>query len=117
MRRGHRTFDAHAAAESITSVPTRCRQNSRRRQRQHLKPNRCAFVGCSVSYWTLSFRITDAWVMNPTTRMGPWQVGHASGSTSNICCRRAAHRRVASLGARRGAGTIRGGVSAAAGSA
>ena len=31
----------------------------------------------------------------------------AIGSTSKICCRRAAHRRVASLGARRGAGTIR----------
>jgi transposase len=61
--------------------------------------------------------ITETWVMNATTRMGPWQVGHASGSTSKICCKRAAHRRVASVGASRGAGTIRGGVSAAAGSA
>jgi transposase len=61
--------------------------------------------------------ITETWVMNATTRMGPWPVGHASGSTSNICCNRAAHRRVASVGASRGAGTIRGGVSAAAGSA
>ena len=61
--------------------------------------------------------ITDAWVMHATTRIVPWQVGHASGSTSKICCSRAAHRRVASLGARRGAGTIAGGPSAAAGAA
>ena len=55
--------------------------------------------------------------MNATTRRGPWQVGHARGSTSKICCRSDAHRRDASVGARRGAGTISGGVSAATGSA
>ena len=52
--------------------------------------------------------ITDVWVMNATIRMGPWQVRHASGSTSTICCRRAAHRRVASVGASRGAETMAG---------
>ena len=41
----------------------------------------------------------------------------ASGSTSKICCRRTAHRRVASVGATRGAGMIMGGASTAAGSA
>jgi hypothetical protein len=41
----------------------------------------------------------------------------ASGSTSKICCRRTAHRRVASVGATRGAGMIIGGASTAAGSA
>jgi hypothetical protein len=44
--------------------------------------------------------------MNATMRMVPWHVGHASGSTSKICCRSAAHRRVASVGASRGATTI-----------
>jgi len=39
--------------------------------------------------------ITDAWVMNATIRITPGQVGHASGSTSKICWRSAAHRRVA----------------------
>jgi hypothetical protein len=34
--------------------------------------------------------ITDAWVMNAMIRMGPRHVGHASGSTSKICWRRAA---------------------------
>jgi hypothetical protein len=29
--------------------------------------------------------ITDVWVMNATMRMAPWQVGHASESTSKIC--------------------------------
>ena len=38
--------------------------------------------------------------------MVPWQGGHASRSTSKICCRSAAHRRVASVGASRGAATI-----------
>ena len=52
--------------------------------------------------------IPEAWVMNATTRMGLWQVGHASGSTSKICCRRAAHQRVTSVGASRGAGDDQG---------
>jgi len=39
-------------------------------------------------------------------------VGQASGSTSKICCRRAAHRRVASGGASRGAGIIAVGIPA-----
>jgi hypothetical protein len=50
--------------------------------------------------------ITDVCVMKATMRIAPWQVGQASGSTSKICCKRAAHRRVASVGASRGAGTI-----------
>ena len=61
--------------------------------------------------------ITDACVMNATIRIALWQVGQASGSTSKICCRNAAHRRVASLDARRGARTIAGGPSMATGAA
>jgi uncharacterized protein (DUF2141 family) len=61
--------------------------------------------------------MTDACVMKATRRIAPWQVGHASGATSKICCRSAAHRRVASVGASRGAATIAGGPSAAAGAA
>ena len=34
--------------------------------------------------------MTNAWVMKATIRMGPWHVGHAKGSTSKSCCRRAA---------------------------
>ncbi len=58
--------------------------------------------------------ITEAWVMNAMIRMGPRHVGQASGSTSKICCRSAAHRRLASVGASRGAGTMAGGTAAAA---
>ena len=61
-------------------------------------------------------------MMKATTRIVPWHDGHASGSTSKICCGSAAvgpmaHRRVASVGASLGAGTIMGGVSGATGSA
>ena len=63
--------------------------------------------------WVRIWSITAAWVMNARIRMGPRQVGHASGSTSKICWSRAAHRRLASLGASRGAGTMAGGPSAA----
>jgi len=52
--------------------------------------------------------------MNATIRMAPWQAGHASGSTSKICWSNAAHRRLASVGASRGAGTVAGGTAAAA---
>jgi len=61
--------------------------------------------------------ITDAWVMQATMRIAPWQDVHASGSTAKSCRRSAARRRMASLGARRGAGSIAGGPSAAAGAA
>jgi hypothetical protein len=61
--------------------------------------------------------ITDACVMNATIRMGPWHVGHVRGSTSKICCRSAAQRRVASVGASLGAVTIASGASATAGCA
>jgi len=61
--------------------------------------------------------ITDGCVMNATIRIAPWQAGHARGSTSKICWSRVAHRRVASAGPSRGAGTIAGGVSASASSA
>ena len=67
--------------------------------------------------WVRIWSITDVWVMQATMRIAPWQDGHASGSTSKICCSRAAHRRVASVGANRGAGTIAGGPSAAVGAA
>ena len=55
--------------------------------------------------------------LNATTRIVPRHVGHARGSTSKNCCRSAAHRRDASVGANRGAGTIAGGAPASAGSA
>ena len=61
--------------------------------------------------------MTDDCVMNATMRITPWQDGHARGSTSEICCRSAAHRRLASVSASLGAGTIRGGALAVAGSA
>ena len=48
--------------------------------------------------------ITDAWAMKARIRMVPWHFGHTSGSTSKICRSIAAHRRVASVGAKRGAG-------------
>ena len=47
--------------------------------------------------------------MNATMRMTPWQAGHARGSTSKICGRSAAHRRLASVGTSRGAETMAGG--------
>ena len=59
--------------------------------------------------WVRIWSITDAWVMNATIRIAPRQVGHTSGSTSKICWSRAAHRRLASLGA----GKMAGGPSAA----
>jgi hypothetical protein len=55
--------------------------------------------------------ITDVCVMPATMRLAPWQDGHASVSTSQICCRNAAQRRVASVGASRWARTIVGGPS------
>ena len=61
--------------------------------------------------------ITDGCVMQATRRITPWQLGHARGSTSQICWSSVAHRRVASGSASRGADTIVGGPSAAAGSA
>ena len=61
--------------------------------------------------------MTDACVKKATTRIVPWQAGHASGSTSTICCRRAAQRRVDALGGSRGADTIAVGPSGAAGAA
>jgi hypothetical protein len=61
--------------------------------------------------------ITDAWAMKARIRMVPWHFGHTSGSTSKICRSIAAHRRVASVGAKRGAGTISAGASALVGSA
>ena len=48
--------------------------------------------------------ITVVCVMNATLRLVPWHVGHASGSIATICCRIAAHRCVASVGASRGGG-------------
>ena len=47
--------------------------------------------------------------MTATMRVAPWQVGYASGSTSKRCWSRTAHRREASVGASRGAGTTAGG--------
>jgi enterochelin esterase-like enzyme len=76
----------------------------------------CAAREARVRRCARIWSITDAWVMNATMRMAPWQVGHASESTSNICCSRVAHRRLASVGASLSAGAIAGGVSAGAGS-
>ena len=59
------------------------------------RPRRCARI------WS----ITEAWVMHTMIRMVPRHVGHASGSTSKICCRSAAQRRAASVGASRGCKT------------
>jgi hypothetical protein len=61
--------------------------------------------------------ITDLCVMNATIRIAPWHVGHARGSTAKIGWSSAAHRRLASVGARRGAGTMAGGPSAPVGAA
>lgn len=78
-----------------------------------------AWAACAarVRRWVRIRSITDGCVMQATRRIAPQQVGQTSGSTSNICCRRTAHRRVASVGATRGAGMIMGGASTAAGSA
>ena len=73
----------------------------------------CAAREARVRRCARIWSITDAWVMNATMRMAPWQVGHASESTSNICCSRVAHRRLASVGARRGAATMAGGAQGA----
>ena len=67
--------------------------------------------------WVRIWSIADAWVMQATIRMAPWQVGHASGSISKSCWSRVAHRRDASVGASGGAGTIAGGPSARVGAA
>ncbi len=75
----------------------------------------CAARAARVRRCARSWSITDACVMNATMRMAPWQVGHASGSTSKICCSRVAHRRDASVGASGHAGTIAGGPSARVG--
>jgi len=61
--------------------------------------------------------MTDGCMMQATRRIAPWHVVQASGSTSKICWSSAAHRRLASVGASRGAGTIAGGPSAPAGAA
>jgi hypothetical protein len=55
----------------------------------------CAAREARVRRWVRIWSITDVWVMKATMRIAPWQVGHLSGSTSKICWRRAAHRRVA----------------------
>ena len=73
----------------------------------------CAAREARVRRGARIWSITDAWVMNATMRMAPWQVGHASESTSKICCSRVAHRRLASVGARRGAATMAGGAQGA----
>lgn len=52
--------------------------------------------------------------MNATIRGAPWQVGHARGSTSKICCSSAAQQRVVSVGASLCAETIAGGATAGA---
>ena len=68
-------------------------------------PARAAWSACAarvrrcVRIWS----ITDVCVMNATIRIAPWHVGHARGSTSKICWSSAAHRRLASVGASRGA--------------
>jgi hypothetical protein len=77
----------------------------------------CAAREARVRRWVRIGSITDVWVMPATRRLAPWQDGHASGSTSKICWSRVAHRRLASVGASRGAGMITGGASSAAGSA
>ncbi len=77
----------------------------------------CASREARVRRWVSIWSITDVWVMKATMRIAPWQDGHASGSTSKICWRRAAHRRATSVGANRAAATIVGGPSAAAGAA
>jgi len=61
--------------------------------------------------------VTDVWVIQATMRIAPWQDGHASGSTTKICWRSAAHRRAASVAANCGAATLMGGPSAVAGAA
>ena len=75
--------------------------------------SRAARARRCVRIWS----ITDVCVMKATMRIAPWQVGHASGSTSKNCWSSAAHRRVASVGASRGAGTMAGGPSAVASAA
>ena len=72
----------------------------------------CDSRAARVRRWVRIWSMTDDGVMNATMRMTPWQAGHASGSTSRICRRSAAHRRLASGGARRGAGTIASGTGA-----
>jgi hypothetical protein len=70
----------------------------------------CASRELRVRRWVRIWSITDVWVMKATMHIAPWQDGHASGSTSKICCRSAAHRRVASVGASLGAGSMAGGL-------
>ena len=55
--------------------------------------------------------------MHATIRIAPAQCGHTSGSTSKICYRSAARRRVVSVGANFAATTIGTGASAVAGAA
>ena len=60
----------------------------------------CVARAARVRRCARSWSITDACVMNATRRSAPWQVGHASGSTSTSCwsnaaCRAFAHRRLA----------------------
>ena len=45
----------------------------------------CASRAARVRRCARIWSITDAWVMNATMRIAPWQVGHASGSTSKSC--------------------------------
>gem|GEM_PF-2802095 len=49
----------------------------------------CASRAARVRKWVRIWSITDVWVMQATRRIAPWQDGHASGSTSKICCRSA----------------------------
>ena len=54
--------------------------------------------------------------MKATIRIVPWHVGHASGSTSKICCTSSAQRRGASVGVRGSAATRAGGATRESGS-
>ena len=69
-----------------------------------------AWVRRCVRIWS----ITADGVMQATIRVGPAQCGHASGSPSTICCRTAAQRGEAPVGASRGVVTIGTGASARA---
>ncbi len=72
-----------------------------------LRAQACAPAAARVRRCVRIWSITADCVMNATIRIGPTQCGHTSGSTSKICRSNAAHRRVASVGASRGAVTDR----------
>jgi hypothetical protein len=73
-----------------------------------LGPGRFRLPGPEALERHLAWYLTAVGATLATKRLAPWQEGRAGGSTSTSCWRSAAHPRVTSVGASRGAGATEG---------